>query len=73
MTYYCKDCQNFVDEEDLKIIWGKTRINPGGDEMVCPKCKGDDLDEVDDSYMAGYESGLERGKTIAIEVFKEKP
>jgi len=61
---YCKDCMKFFEDDELKVVWGKTRTNPGGDELVCPDCGGSDLDEVDDSYLDGYSAGMAKAKVI---------
>ena len=67
MTYYCKNCMVFYEEEDLR--W--SRNNHGADEAYCPDCGDDDLDEVCISWLEGYDAGVEKAMVLVKQTFEE--
>ena len=50
--YYCTDCDSVIPEEDLKVYTLKE-----GDfwkqQLVCPNCKGNSLEEAEHCKMCG--------------------
>ena len=50
MMYYCRDCNNVIEDSDIRYIWeksefwGATHID---NVEICPYCKNEDIINID--------------------------